>query len=94
LLTIIPRINLGLIPKHVSHNRLETEFHSRLQGRKVGIAHAISARAFRDNGLGALAQTAIGRALNALEENLDENEKDFAFAKYSLRWSTNNTLLL
>jgi hypothetical protein len=97
LLTVVARVHLGLIPVHVSHNVLEPRFHGILEGRKVGIPHAILSRTFGDDSLGALTQTAIAATLNALEEDLDKYEKELAFAKDSVdrdcRTSTHLILL-
>jgi hypothetical protein len=86
-----------LIPVHVSHNILEPRFHGILKGRKVGIPHAIPSRTFGDDSLGALTQTAIAATLNALEEDLDKDEKELAFAKDSVDsdcWTSTHLMLL
>jgi hypothetical protein len=86
-----------LVPVHVSHNILEPRFHGILEGRKVGIPHAIPSRAFGDDSLGALTQTAVAASLNALEEDLDKDEKELTFTKDPVDrycWTRTHLMLL
>jgi hypothetical protein len=53
LLTVVASVNLGLVPVRVSHNIPEPRFHGILEGRKVGIPHAIPSCTLGDNSLGA-----------------------------------------